>query len=343
MRDLLQQPWVVLVGTALFVVLGLVAAPAVVKLRAAPEPAPADSLAAAALDLSQPRVRRVRGEPRPELPEAPATEPDAEPDATTTGRRRFDCMIVPYEVLDIGSAVTGVLDEVHAERSDYVEEGQVLARLEASVEEAAVRAARAVAERTVDVESQEASLELGEIRRARARELFERDALSLDTRQEADVAAALAALELQRAREDRRVAALRLEQAEAALKRRSLLSPISGFVVERRMGRGEVVVEEDTVFRLAQVDPLRVEAILPSDWFGRVQPGDLAAVVPEGPGDEEHTAEVEIVDPVIDGASGTFGVLLRLPNPSRELPAGLRCELAFGDGVAVTSKAAPAQ
>ena len=36
-----------------------------------------------------------------------------------------------------------------------------------------------------------------------------------------------------------------------------------------------------------------------------------------------------IVDPVIDGASGTFGVRLRLPNPDRVVPAGLRCQVRF--------------
>ena len=320
MREPPKQPWVILAGLAVFVVVGLAVAPALVDRR---RPAASNSTGSAqpseAFELE-----------RTAAPQAPPGRPAArEPVGPEPELRDFDCMIVPYEELDIGSSVTGVIDEIRAERSEYVEEGQVLARLESTVEEAAVRTAQALAERTVDVDSQATSLELGRIRRERARTLYEREALSLDTRQEADATATLAALELERAREDRRLAALRLEQAVAALGRRSIRSPISGYVVERRMGRGEVVVEEDTVFRLAQVDPLRVEAILPADWFGRVRPGDRAEVVPEGSHDLPHTAEVEIVDPVIDGASGTFGVLLRLPNPDRKLPAGLRCEVAF--------------
>ncbi|MDJ0848648.1 MAG: efflux RND transporter periplasmic adaptor subunit [Myxococcota bacterium] len=321
MREPPKQPWLIPAGLAVFVVIGLVVAPALVDRRSAPS----TSTGSVHSSRASERERSAAPEASRERPAASAQEPvDPEP-----GPRSFDCMIVPYELLDIGSAVTGVIAEIRAERSDYVEEGQLLARLESSVEEAAVRAAEAVAKRTVDVDSQATSLELGKIRRERARTLYEREALSLDTRQEADATATLAALELERAREDRRLAALRLEQAVAALGRRSIRSPISGYVVERRMGRGEVVVEEDTVFRMAQVDPLRVEAILPSDWFGRVRPGDPAEVVPEGSHDRAHTAEVEIVDPVIDGASGTFGVLLRLPNPDRTLPAGLRCEVAF--------------
>jgi hypothetical protein len=36
-----------------------------------------------------------------------------------------------------------------------------------------------------------------------------------------------------------------------------------------------------------------------------------------------------VVDPVIDAASGTFGVRLELPNSDYRLPAGLRCKVRF--------------
>jgi multidrug efflux pump subunit AcrA (membrane-fusion protein) len=88
-------------------------------------------------------------------------------------------------------------------------------------------------------------------------------------------------------------------------------------------------VDEETMLRIAQVDPLRVEVILPSQLFGRVRPGDLAEIVPEPPLDQARRAEVSIVDPLIDGPSGTFGARLLLPNPDRDLPAGLRCQVRF--------------
>ena len=54
-----------------------------------------------------------------------------------------------------------------------------------------------------------------------------------------------------------------------------------------------------------------------------------AAVVPEFPGDTVHVASVSIVDRVIDAASGTFGVRLKLPNPDHEIPGGLHCQVRF--------------
>jgi hypothetical protein len=35
------------------------------------------------------------------------------------------------------------------------------------------------------------------------------------------------------------------------------------------------------------------------------------------------------VEDIIEGASGTFAATLRLPNPDRDLPAGLRCQVRF--------------
>ena len=94
------------------------------------------------------------------------------------------------------------------------------------------------------------------------------------------------------------------------------------------MSPGEVV-DEDTILRIAQIDPLRVEVVLPAARFGTVQKGMKAAVVPEMPGDQIHVAAVSLVDLVIDAASGTFGARLELPNPDHSIPGGLHCQVRF--------------
>ena len=40
-------------------------------------------------------------------------------------------------------------------------------------------------------------------------------------------------------------------------------------------------------------------------------------------------ARGQVVDRVVDAASGTFGVRLELPNPNYALPAGLKCKVRF--------------
>jgi RND family efflux transporter MFP subunit len=312
--------WAGIAGSVGFFLVGLAFLPGLVGREPAPslveEDVPARSAESptAASDVRDPRGASAAG-----IPPVPETLTLAARSAV------FDCMIAPSETIDIGSSITGVIESIAVERSSYVEAGQVLARLESRVEEAAVRVAQARAERTVELESTRVSLALGKKRRRRALDLYKGATLSLDLREEVETEAKLAALGVREAEENHRLAVLQLEQAQAALERRTVRSPVSGFVVERLMAPGEVV-DEETILRIAQVNPLQVDVILPTHLFGAVRPGDPVEIVPEPPLAEARTAEVSIVDRVIDGASGTFGVRLMLPNPDHDLPGGLRCQ-----------------
>jgi hypothetical protein len=76
-------------------------------------------------------------------------------------------------------------------------------------------------------------------------------------------------------------------------------------------------------------------------FYGQIHRGDEATVLPDQPLGGQYAAKVVIVDPVIDAASGTFGVRLLLPNSDWRLPAGLRCRAAFGPAAAGSAEAAP--
>ena len=133
---------------------------------------------------------------------------------------------------------------------------------------------------------------------------------------------------LKKAREKSTLAKLELKKAQAILDRCSIKSPISGVVVERYVSPGEYV-NNQPLLRVAQIDPLRVEVIVPARMFGRIFPGMTATIVPELPEYGEQTATVTIVDKVIDSASSTFGVRLELPNAEQQMPSGLRCLVRF--------------
>ena len=72
-----------------------------------------------------------------------------------------------------------------------------------------------------------------------------------------------------------------------------------------------------------------METILPSSMYGKVRRGQRAVVVPEAPIGGRYETTVEIVDPVIDAASGTLGVRLLLGNRRGAIPAGVRCRVEF--------------
>ena len=79
------------------------------------------------------------------------------------------------------------------------------------------------------------------------------------------------------------------------------------------------------MFRIARVDPLRVEIIVPAELFGTVEKGMLAQVTPDLPNASALLANVVLVDKLIDPASNTFRVRAVLPNADKAVPSGLRC------------------
>ena len=239
----------------------------------------------------------------------------------------YDCLTEPDEVVQLSLAVAGVLAAVMVDRSDRVQAGQVVARLESSVEQAIVEQARAQAQQGSEVSLRKAELALARRKAGRIEGLFKHKNASAQERDEAGTDVDIARARLGQARESKRLAELELVRAEAVLARRSLHSPFDGVVVERFHSAGEYV-ENKPVIKIARIDPLRAEAILPAERFGRVAPGQAVSLILTLAGRSvERSARITRVDPVLDAASGTFAVRLQLPNSDGSIPSGLECRI----------------
>lgn len=238
----------------------------------------------------------------------------------------LDCLIQPAMLVDLGSPVSGVIEDIRVRRGEVVKQGELLVELEAGVERATVELARARAEMASEVRASEVSLALDQRRVSRKDRMLEKRAVSVDELDQAETEALLGELELEQARENRRLAELELVRAQAALRRRAIFSPFDGVVVDRMMDLGARVSDEP-VLKLAQLDPLRVEVIAPAHLFGKIEPGARAEISTELPVGGSYEGTVTAVDPIIDAASGRFAVELELPNPDHEIPAGLHCRM----------------
>ncbi len=210
------------------------------------------------------------------------------------------CLIEPSLEVNVGTPVDGVLDVVNVDRGDVVRAGQLLARLNSTVETAAV-------------DFQSAKSEFGARKVARNKDLNARKLVSDHDLDEMTTEQNLAELELRQRRE--------------VLNLRSIVSPIDGVVVDRYRSQGDLVKQE-RIFRIVQIDPLHVETILPAAYFGRIRAGQSHSVRPQLSAGTLK-ARVSHVDKVIDPASGTFRVRLILPNPKFAVPSGQRCSVHF--------------
>ena len=240
----------------------------------------------------------------------------------------FDGVIEPHKVVKVGSAVAGVLETVNVDRGDFVKEGQVLATLQSGVERAAMEVARVRAEMEGELKGKKASMDFLTRKQSRNEQLYKEEVLPLGQWDEIGTSRILAEMQHQEALENKRLAEQELRRAMEVVNRMSIRSPINGVVVERLLSPGEYV-ETQPILKLAEIDTLNVEVILPVAQYASIKVGMRARVIPEAPIGGQYMAEVKIVDRVIDAASGTFGVRLELPNPNHRLPAGLKCRVIF--------------
>ncbi len=240
----------------------------------------------------------------------------------------LDCVIEPRMTVELSSPVPGVLDTILVERGDHVKKNQVLAKLRSGVEEANVSLVRTQAELTSEIFAAQARLDLSVRVHGRTSELYKDKMVPLSEADEAETKKTVAEFELKKAKEDKQIAHLELDRATELLKQRVLYSTVDGIVVKRYKSPGEHV-DDQPVFKIAQVDPLNVEVIAPLSMYGSIRLGMEAEVQPEQAVGGKYSARVVIVDSLIDAASGTFGIRLALPNPQQKIPAGVRCDIKF--------------
>lgn len=253
------------------------------------------------------------------------------PSAGAQGLPELPCLLHPNTSAAVSAPIDGVLESVSVERGDKVKAGQMVARLRSQVEEAIVALARARVAMDAEIKARQTSLEFARRRQKRTAELSKKKTISHQEMDEADTEAVLAGIQLMRARQEHHLAEIELQRAEANLELRVVRSPVNGVVMARLLSPGESV-ESRPIMRIAEIDPLRVEVIVPVAFLGKISNGMSAQVKPEAPLGGVYTAKVVIVDHVVDAASGTFGVRLELPNPDYAIAGGLRCTVRFVEG-----------
>jgi RND family efflux transporter MFP subunit len=248
------------------------------------------------------------------------------------------CLIEAERVADIGSPVIGVVAQMNVDRGDRVTKGQILAVLRANVERASLTVASSRAESIAEVQAAQTNAKFARDKLLRTEGLFRENFVSDQAVNQARAEAEVADQKLALVRDQRQVSQQERGVAAAQLSQRVIRSPIDGVVAERFVTAGERV-DDKPLLRVAKMDPLRVQLVVPVSMYLQVQMGGNANVMPDLPGAKPLSAKVTMVDKVIDAASNTFRVHLELPNANGELPAGLRCKANFGPALAPTAAA----
>lgn len=234
----------------------------------------------------------------------PAPPPVSEPVAAEIPARHdpaFETVLAPLHDVEVFARLDGQLTEVHRDVGARVRKGDVLARIDD-------RELRAVLEeREAEVARMESAWERG-------KQLFDQGVVS-----ERDFIEVRSDWEVAKARRDQ--AAVEHEWCEVR-------APIDGVVALRRVQSGQLVKEDDLLFRISDPDLLRAELLLPEGYVGRVKRGHRVRLIPIANGGAVEAA-VTRVSPIVDPGTGAVRVMIDFDNRRARMPAGMTVHVEF--------------
>jgi len=200
--------------------------------------------------------------------------------------------------VEIIARVQGQLQQLLVEEGERVARGQVLAELDKS-------------ELTLSRREAAARLENN-------RALYERTSRMLEqelTSQEA----------LDNSKYLYETAKTQYEQAELNLHYATISAPFSGVITSRLIEEGEMIRVNTVMFHLADMDKLLARVYVPEKQLARISVGDHVRLESEMfPGDD-FSGEVEMISPVVDPATGTVKVTVRVTGNRGKLKPGMFC------------------
>ena len=217
--------------------------------------------------------------------------------------------------------IDGYIQRWYVDIGARVQEGQVLADIEAPQVDATLRMAQA------QLELAEANLKLAQANAARSRELFQNRVIS---QQELDTV--LATEQVQQANRDN--AAASLKSAEAMKAYEQIRAPFAGTITARYIEVGSLVTSGSNanvpkLFDLVQSDPARVYVHVPQADVSSVRPGTPATIsVDEYPG-QAFAGTVARDAGAFDPTSRTLLLEIDVPNPDGRLYAGMYAHAKF--------------
>ncbi len=193
---------------------------------------------------------------------------------------------------------SGIIEQIMVEEGDYVEKGQVLAKLEPQRYELNLQRAQA------DLDGVEK--ELAKINKVYSQKLVSDDTYDKITAQYQSAKALLA------------IAKLDLKEA-------TIVAPISGYIAERNAKVGNLTesFQRERMFHIVQQKELHGIVYLPEKELSRIHKDQQANLMVTALNDQKILAYVERISPVINAQTGTFKVTLRIANENNLLKTGM--------------------
>lgn len=162
--------------------------------------------------------------------------------------------------------------------------------------------------------------------------ILDRDAALLDYRQrEAEFKRAadlreknlISAEEFDQAKFNMESRRIQYERASLTLRRTRVLAPISGYIAERMVNRGDLVNMSTQLYRLVDPTELIVEVHIPEAELPVIDHGKKVEVATDVYPEKSFPAKIKRIAPVVEETSGTFRVTIGIHDKAEILKPGM--------------------
>lgn len=271
-----------------------------------------------------------RTDPKPEIQTQTISRGDIVESVGATGT------LEAVTTVQVGTQVSGTVQDLYADFNSIVRQGQVVARLDPSLFETQVEQARANLVRAeAEVERLEVGLGDSEVRLNRARELSKRGLIPATELEAAEVAVRAARAQLRSSEAQVVQARASLNQAQVNLEHTVITAPIDGIVIARNVDVGQTVaasLQAPTLFVIAaDLTKMQVNASIDEADVGRIRPQQVVRFrVDAYPNEEFRGSVVQVrLNPVIQQNVVTYSVVIDVPNPELKLKPGLTANVTI--------------
>ncbi|WP_458525723.1 efflux RND transporter periplasmic adaptor subunit [Onishia taeanensis] len=203
--------------------------------------------------------------------------------------------------VEVANEVAGVVSDVAFESGQRVSQGDVLIRLEDSVDQAALAAL-------------EAQAQLANETYKRFSNLLPRNAVSQS--------------QFDEARADYQAARADAEQQRAQLNKKTIRAPFDGVVGLRQVDLGEYIAVGTPIVDLNMLDPIHVDYSVPERALGQVAVGRSIELTVAAHPQRVFEGEILAIAPSINESSRTLNVRARLDNSDSALRPGMFAEIS---------------
>jgi HlyD family secretion protein len=236
--------------------------------------------------------------------------------------------------VQVGSQVSGTIQDLNADFNSIVRKGQVIARLDRSLLQAQVEQARAnLARARADLKRSEVQLDDAQTKYTRAKELASKSLLPLSELDAAKVAVDAAQAQLVSSQAQVSQAEATLNQNQVNVEHTVITAPIDGIVIQRSVDVGQTVaasLQSPTLFVIAaDLTKMQVNANIDESDVGRIRPGQVVTFRVDAYPDEQFEGEVAQIrlQPVVVQNVTTYGTIINVPNPNLKLKPGMTANL----------------